>query len=233
MRGYELTDRGKIIIAVLLVILVLVIPSVIISINAWVRDSPQDESPDTTEATPQPIEDPSDGIAEPQLPPPDGGLSVVGEQDNEEPVNGYEADDAIEEGNGASADTSDSSSDDTQHDLQERGVVGLNVAEGTMAFIFFPGAQTELDEETASLLGEFLASPRNTVNSRIMVELPQLSEEDRLSVINAVISELTGHGVSISDIVFFTTDEVFEGISFEIHLSFHTTAAVTPAPGGK
>ncbi|MCL2221294.1 MAG: hypothetical protein FWC20_03305 [Oscillospiraceae bacterium] len=234
MRGYEITGRGKVIIAVLLVLIVLVIPSVVISLNALVREPPH-EDPNIAEATPQPAEDPPYEIVERPLP--DGGglhptvpenETVEGEQlATDDTESGNDSGDAAEEGNGAPnpsnpSDYSDSSdsSDSSQSDPPEQGLVGLNVAAGTMAFVYFPGIQNALDAETSAAIGEFLASPRNTANSRIIVQFPRLVEGDRLNIVNAVINELTERGVPRQDIIFFTIDEAVEGDSFEVSLSF-------------
>jgi len=237
MRGYELTGRGKVIVVVLLVLIVLVIPSVLISFNALVREAPQDDPTGIADATPQPSDDAPYGII--QRPPDGGGLHpAVPDNENIESehlaTDGTEnADDignATEEGNGApnpsnpsdASDSSDSSdsSDTSQGDPSEQGLVGLNVAAGTMAFIYFPGTQNALDAETSAALGEFLASPRNTENARIIVQFPRLAEGDRLNIVNAIINDLTERGVPRQDIVFFTVDEAAEGDSFEVSLSF-------------
>ena len=231
---YEITERGKIIIAVLIVLLVLVIPSVIISINAWVGNSSQDDTPGTVQATPQPEPalDPSETqpgeITRPQ--PPGGGQDPTGETDGETSEDENAIEIPGEEGNGAgsSADASDSSdsSDSSQESPPEQGLVGLNIAAGTMAFIFFPGLQDTLDYETAAAIVDFLASPRNTANSRIIVEIPLLTDSDRLNVVNAVTNELTRHGVSRNDIIFFTTGEAADEESFEVSLSYRQDPAV-------
>ena len=227
MGDYEITERGKIIIAVLIVLLVLVIPSVIISINAWSGSSPQEDTPGTTQATPQPTPDPAEiqpgEITRPQ-PPSGGGQDPLEEPNDETIANGDATEVPGEEGNGSGspADGSDASdsSDASQGDLPEQGLVGLNVAAGTMAFVFSPGVQDTLDDETATAIVEFLASPRNTVNSRIIVEIPLLVDSDRLSVVNVVTNELIGHGVPRGDIIFFTTGETADGDSFEVSLSY-------------
>jgi len=235
MKGYEITERGKIIIVVLLVLIVLIIPSVFISINALVRETPQEDPPGITETTPQPEDDltgeNSDEMTNRPWPP-GGDNEMLGGPDNENPDSGNTVDIPPEEGNGApmppdASDSSDSS-DASQGEPPEQGLVGLNVAGGTMAFVYFPGVQNVLDAETSAALEEFLRSPRNVENARIIVQFPQLTEGDRLNVVNAILNELTGHGVPRQDIVFFTIDETVEGESFEVSLSFQA-----PQVGGK
>ena len=235
MKGYEITERGKIIIVVLLVLIVLIIPSVFISINALVRETPQEDPPGITETTPQPEDDPvgenADEIANRPWPP-GGNDEVPGGSDNENSDSGNTVDIPPEEGNGGpippdASDSSDSS-DASQGEPPEQGLVGLNVPAGTMAFVYFPGVQNALDAETSAALESFLASPRNVENARVIVQFPQLAEGDRLNVVNAILNELTGHGVPRQDIVFFTIDETVEGDSFEVRLSFQT-----PQVGGK
>jgi type IV pilus biogenesis protein CpaD/CtpE len=97
-----------------------------------------------------------------------------------------------------------------------------------MAFIYFPGTQNALDTETASAIGEFLASPRNTENARVVVQFPRLAEGDRLNIVNAILHELTERGVARQDIVFFTIDADADENSFEVNLSFQV-----PQTGGK
>jgi len=215
MKGYEITERGKFIIVVLFV-LVLVVLSFIISINAWGGTHTPDISVDVADDASDSDEELSSGIIHN---PTRGGsgqntdstetIAVETEPPEEEPR---------EEGNGG-APPPGHDGDETQ-DPGEYGLVGLDVAAGTMAFIFFHRTQTALDEHTASRLVDFLASPRNTPGARVVVEIPELPDNGRSNIINSLTYELLELGVARGDIVFFTVGSAPDGDSVEIRLSF-------------
>jgi len=232
VKGYEFTSRGKITIAALLVLIVLVIPSVIVSIVALASSDEQGDPPSIAEITPHPTETPSEDPTD-RPPQNDGGLGAVmqpsdEDADSDDIENEDDVEDAPEEYDETEqppdlTDDSDSSdgSDESVQDPPEEGLVGLNVAAGTMAFIFFPDMQTTLDLQTASRLGDFLSSPQNVENARIIIEIPHMHETARANIINALTTALESYGVARHDIVFFTTTETAEGESFEVRLSFH------------
>jgi len=220
MKGYEITERGKFVIIVLFV-LVLVVLSFIISINAWSRDSAQNGPMEVANDTLDPAEDSADELSDGTIHEPVRGgtgqntdstetIAAETEQDEEDPR---------EEGNGG-VPPPDHEGDEAGEPY-EHGLVGLDVAAGTMAFIFFHGTQTALDELTASRLVDFLASPRNTPGARIVVEIPEMPDAGRSNVINALVDELLDLGVQRGDIVFFTIGDAATGDSVEIRLSFH------------
>jgi len=217
MKGYEITERGKFVIVVLFVI-VLIVLSFIISINEWGSNSTPDEPVEVANDTP----DSSDDLADD----PFGGiinaptLGSDGQDDDptEPGVIGLDEEEPGEDGNGGVSPPG-VDGDETQ-DSGEHGLVGLDVDAGTMAFMFFHGTQTALDTHTASRLEDFLASPRNTPGARILVEMPELPDDGRSNVVNALTSELVELGVPRGNIVFFTVGSTPDGDSVEIRLSF-------------
>jgi len=159
LEGYELTDRGKIVLTLLLVLLLLILPSIVFTYCALTNQ--QEKAPDDQDAqisyilpsaTPAPV------ITE--SPPPNGGgfnprepAPAGGDGDSGEPV-------------------PPSAKEPPQPPGPWKGSV--DPIEGTLSFLFSLEAQDALDAETSYMLDEFLGSPKNTPDSTIAVETPQL-----------------------------------------------------------
>ena len=192
---YELTERGKIVIAIVLVLLILVLPSAIIAYNAWASTPPppdEHDPPSSSQTIVPPIEEnpspPGDGFDPPEVLPP--------------------------QGNG------ESSPPYVPPDDPEFGLLGIDPAEGTLSFLFSPELQDSLDDETASKLGEFLASPKNRPGTQIAVEMPILPETEKTLLISVVASAFASHGVSDNQFAYITYQSGTIESSFEVKLSF-------------
>ena len=196
MRSYGLTDRGKICLAIILVVLIFVVPAVFLAVKAWNGSTPPPDNPS------QSADDPSSDISSGPLPD-DSGLDPH---------------DPPESGNGEQG--SFDPPVDPALDPPKFGPINLNPAAGTMLFLFSPELQDAVDEETVTMIGDFLKSPRNTSNARIAVEMPQISDEDTSKLIAAVADAFLSHDVSIEKLAFATyqSDSVDE--SFEVKLLF-------------
>ena len=207
---YELTERGKIVIAVVLVLLLLVLPSAYLFIKTVATHSGEPietPEPGTSETLPPGANEPPPVISE--SPPPNGGGFSQTDDTRPNDVNGVNDPDENNPQNGL----------DEPH-LPDLGPSGGNPGEGTLSFFFSPDRQSGLDAETSSMLDEFISSPINTPDSLIAVELPQLSFEDESVVISAVISAFAERGVPENRLSFFSlSSEAVEGV-FEIYLSF-------------
>jgi len=227
VKSYELTERGKIIIAVILVILLLV-PSTILAIKARAGTAPPPDDPPVT-AVPLPAT-PDDDLPENPEPLPDGSGSDPLE--HEDDPTDDPADDVVDDPTDDPAgqptdqdlpqgDNGEAGSSDTPGEQQEFGPVSLDVSKGTMVFIFSPDLQDTLDPETTAMLGEFITSPKNKADSRILVEMPGLSQEDTTTVVSAVTMAFTRYDVARKDLVFITLPTEAKGGSFEIMMSFY------------
>ena len=197
MRKYDLTERGKIIIAVILVTLIFVIPAIILAAKAW-NSSPPPEDPPKTEvpADPPPV------ISNTPLPEGSG----VDPNYPQQPGNGEQGsfDPPVE----------------PPDEPDPFGPVDIDVSAGTMSFLYSPDLQNTLDADTISMLGEFITSPQNTADSQINVELPQLSGEEASELITAITDAFTQHNVAQDDIKYVVSSSVPEDNIFEIFLSF-------------
>ena len=227
MKSYELTERGKIIIAVALVIILLVI-STILAIKAWAGTAPPPDDPPVT-AVPLPAT-PDDDLPEIPEPLPDGSGSdpLEHEDDPTDDPADYDEDDPAEDPAGEpieqdppQGDNGEAGSSDTPGEQPEFGPVSLDISKGTMVFIFSPALQENLDPETTTMLGEFITSPKNKTETQILVEMPSLSQADTITVISAVTKAFAQHEVTRKDLVFITLPTETKGGPFEVMLSFY------------
>ncbi|MDR2598809.1 MAG: hypothetical protein LBC73_00860 [Oscillospiraceae bacterium] len=207
MRGYELTDRGKIVVAIILVLIFLVTPAAIMAINAAANSAGADDDPGNSNVSPDPSPDVTNG-------PPyqNGGL------DPPETPSPTPSPTPGENGSSDIVDPPDPKPD--------YGFVSLNVTEGTLVFIFSTDIQTELDAETASYLPNFLDSPKNTALAKIEISMPVLPEKETSEIITAVVDAFSDLGVTQQDMVFSTFLTNTDNRLFEINLSFYVATDV-------
>ena len=100
------------------------------------------------------------------------------------------------------------------------GPIDYDIANGTMAFLFTPDLQTSLDDNTVSMIGELLSSPKNTNTSKIAVEIPQLPDDEVAIVTTAIINAFATYEVPLSDIVFFIYHPEMIERTLKINISF-------------
>jgi len=201
--NYELTERGKIIIAVILALLVFVIPSTILVVLAWDRPPPPPDDPPVT-AVPMPL--PANDIpTNSDGPLPDGsGFSPDDNPEND--INKQDSPDPLE---------------DYPCNLPAYEPARVDLSKGTMVFLYWPDQQKVIDDEVLLIIGEFLTSPKNTDNSVILAEIPLLSDDDETTtLISAITDAFAGYGVPLRRLAFAVyqsdTDEPF----FKVTLSF-------------
>jgi len=204
--SYELTERGKIIIAIVFVLLLLVLPAVILGYNAWANQAPPpDDSPQASAKIPGQNGEPQ-GTENGPLPEGSGFNP--------------EGDDYPENGNGESG---THNSGDQIPPNTDFGLIGVDSIAGTLSFYFSPEMQNTLDAGTISKISEFLSSPKNRIGSQIAVEMPVLSNEDAAKLMTAIGNAFAPHGVSQAHLVYLTYPSDTVGSSFEVKLSFIQT----------
>jgi len=100
------------------------------------------------------------------------------------------------------------------------GSASLDVSTGKMTFPFSPESQNSLDDSTIAMIGQFLTSPQNTSESKIAVEIPQLTDEETASMTTVILNAFVKNDVSLSDIVFFVYPPEPGAKTFDINISF-------------
>ena len=206
MEGYELTDRGKIVLTVILVVLLFFLPAAIFIFSAMgeAPDKPPDELGAQTSGT-MPTATPPPAISE--SPPPNGGGFG---QPEKSPQNGN----GNPEGHGS---TEAHGPVMPQESAQGR----VNKAAGTLSFLFFPEGQGSLGDGASSMLDEFLGSPKNTPNSIVGVETPRLPFEVSREFTAIMVEALNLRGVEEQRIAYITTPDVpLEDGSFEVNMMY-------------
>jgi len=228
MKGYELTERGKIAIAVVLAIL-LIILAAILAIRVWNSPtSPFDNQqqplePDYVYNPPEitiiPLPEDSDDDID--------SATENGEQGSfdppQEPTEGA-AEDLSEEAHDEDYEDEHSQSE-TQDDIPATESARFNRAAGTMTFRFSPSTQESLDADTIAMIGDFISSPRNTADSRIVVSMPQLPEKETAKIIAAVTDAFAQNGVTQRDLGFTVYNTGSGNDSYEIRLHFAQTTS--------
>ena len=233
VRGYQLTERGKILIAVILALLIFVLPSAILAFKALASQPPPpsvDRDSETSGSPPPSTsETPPNGTAE--SPPPNGGgfnpPEGSGEPDGDNEPGDYNRQDGGDDpgdsddlnGNGGSAVSAPPDEHEPESPPQS-GPIGSNPTAGSLTFSFSPSSQDALDDETVALLREFLASANNTDGSRIAIEIPRLSAEAADKVISATVNAFAAQGVPTQRLEFIAGQRVPAGSSFTVRLSY-------------
>ena len=216
MEGYELTDRGKIAIAVIVAVLLLLVPSVILVYKTVAAEPVQPPGiqgseasgasgaspPFTIEPTPREIEDSpppnGGGFNPPEVSAPNGAVTSTGDDELDE-------DDL----------SSSSRPDDSSHGR-------VDPSAGTLSFTFSPGSQDTLHTEVTSMLVTFLSSSRNTQNSIIIVEIPSLPDEVTITLVAAIVNAFAAQGVGEQRLEFTVLPSVISGGTVEVNLHYTT-----------
>jgi len=246
LSNYELTDRGKVMMTIILVLLLFIVPSAILVYaamgNQTLQSPPDNQVSETVESPPH-SNDANHTPVSAESPPPSGGgfnptddERSTGELDSpdvspsvvspvesspddppDDPPEASPSDDPL--------DTSPpgAEEDSTTHPTvkpPDTGSTGGNPYEGSCTFFFSPSQQDRLDSETLSMLDEFLKSPRNTDNNMIVVEMPKLSDKDFEKTISIIVSAFASRGVSEQRLAYITIPGKAAGEEFLIRLYF-------------
>ena len=201
MHRYELTERGKIAIAIVLVVLFLLIPSVIMLLKSMANQpaQPEDDPEQSTSGSRPPVTvvvtPPSSNIT-PESPPPTGG--------------GFNPPEVI---------PSESVAPEGEDDIEQPV---FNPDEGTLQFLFSPDKQEALGPGVTSMLIRFLSVPANTKDSLIAVELPKLADADMDKAIDVITDAFIPLGVEEQKLAFIVHTEEGDVIEepYEIKLSY-------------
>ena len=202
MRGYEFTERGKIVIALIIAIPLFLI-AIALAVIAWNNSQPPDTPPSHNE-TPLPTENPE--ISEEPLP--DGS----GFNPTEEP----------DPGAGEQGEFDPEPTPDPPEEEPDETIVYIDLSEGIMLFQYSPESHDSLDDFTVSFINEFLTSPKNTDDTQIVIEMPQLPEDEQSALISAVISAFAQHDIppeALSYSIYHANPDV---ASFEVKFFFHS-----------
>ena len=95
----------------------------------------------------------------------------------------------------------------------------LDIDAGTMRFLYTPDLYPILDEDTITMIGQLLTSPKNTADSILAVEIPQLPDSDAAKLTTAIIEAFTTLEIPLSDVVFFAYQTESDAEAFEIRIS--------------
>ena len=207
MYDYELTDRGKVALAVILALLFFFLPSAIIILSTVASPPPdipvEDDSKASVSPPASPFETPPSVTAE--SPPPNGGGS-----------NPPDTPPPTETGSGEhGADGGQSPSTPPGS-----GQGSVNSIEGTLSFLFSPYEYDRLDAGIYSMLDEFLTSPKNTRDNMIAVETPKLTDEIGEILIPAIADALSSKGVEEGRIEFISNQRIPLADAFEVNLYY-------------
>jgi len=215
MDGYELTERGKIVIALILVLLLLLVPAAILAYktmeNVPSHPNGNNDSGASAAVPPPFIESSSPGNID--SPPPSGG-GFSNPPDVLSP--GISSPDVSFPGGNGSPGGQNSAAP------PQSGQVSVNPSEGTLSFSFSQTGQNALDSETISALDAFLSSPKNTQDAIIVVEIPALSDTGAEKLTNAVVSAFVMKGLKEQRLAFVTTPVKTDAESFEVNLYYTT-----------
>jgi hypothetical protein len=245
MYHYELTERGKIVIAIVLVILLLLVPSVILFFRTIASQPSEQQNPGASEnpipthaVTPLPeitnTPPPNGGGINTPDTTPSGNVSVPSDVTPTPPEGVSGPSDVTPtppEGASGPSDVTppvdvDKPGETEPGSGQEpseppiSGPTGGNPSRGTLSFLFSPKLQNELDVSTLAKLDEFIGSPKNTKESLISIELPELSGADAEKIISVVSNAFTARDVSRHRLEFITKPTAVMNGAYEIHLSF-------------
>jgi len=209
MDGYELTSRGKILVSIILVVVVLIIPAIILLgiSGAFTPNQPPDDNNRQAYETPSPTPVITSPNLNSESPSPSNG-SNNNTPDNTPPSNGGVHD-----------------IDDTQNvpetpEPPSSIFISVDVNEGALSFLFAPGNQSVLDEETVSMIGEFFTSPKNTPDSYIMISSPRLSPGDQRAMMYALEGAFESYGYPLDRTHNNQADTEPDSEAFIVSLSF-------------
>jgi len=241
MTGYEFTERGKVIIIVL-IIAILVIPASVIAFRVWSSSSSSDDNshqvsqqtPDGSqhnEQEPVVTESPPPGdTGFDPVDPPGGGDNEHGSFDPpvEPPEEPDEPDDPDDPGDPDDTDTPGDPGGEEQPpepDMPEIGPISIDRSAGTMHFMFAPELQESLDADTITMLGDFITSPRNTRDSKILIEIPVLPAAQTTALTLAIADAFSQYGISQRSLTFEAYQADLTNSSFEIIMYFIQTSS--------
>ena len=199
MRGYEFTERGKIVIAVIIAIPLFII-AITLAVIAWNNSQPPPDDPPSHSEPFSPDDDPE--ISDKPLP--DGSGFTPPDPDDPSSTEQGEFD----------------PDPDRDGEILDLGNIYINSIDGIMKFVYYPSSGDTFNETVVSLIGDFLASPQNTADAQIVAEMPQLPEEELSSLINAIIDAFARHDIPKETLAYSLYQADPDDDSFEVKFYF-------------
>jgi len=187
--------------------LILILPTLVIVIWVFSRDSSQNESNQINSGLHQ------------------NGTEVQDSPDTYDPsiennpAHGANSD-ASAPGTSPETNIPDTSNSET-HDPSLSGPLTYDSTNGIIKFLFTPDNQTELDDNTITMIGMLLTSQQDTEDKKIAVEIPQVSDTETAVITTAIINALEVYDIPVSDIVFLIYQPEPDIQTFEINISFY------------
>ena len=190
MQRYILTERGKFLIAMLIMIVLFLI-SLLLIIWSLTRASAPEKSIDGSGDEPQSNISLSSS-----------GPSTENPADSSQASPGGDNNGSLSPGSALA------------------GPTAFDFDDGLMTFLFTPGSQTALDADTVSMIGELLKSPKNITGVTIAIEIPHLSDEDTAVMTTAIIDAFELHEIPLSSVVIFVYQPEPNIKTFAVNISF-------------
>ena len=241
MDGYELTDRGKIAIAVVIAVILIALAAILMVKALAARPQQPDEQGPTASGTSPPaiVETTPPEITD--SPPPTGGGLVPTETPpvtstvtppvtstvtptGEPPETSPEPSPDISQV--TPPDTSPSippANPGTQppEPAPEPPRSSVDALAGTLSLYFSVDDRNSFDAEATSMIGTFLRSSKNTRDSYIVVEIPKLTDENKERLVAAVVSAFASQGVSEQRIAFSTNPSETTAGALELNIYYY------------
>ena len=245
MYRYELTERGKIVIAVLIVLLLLALSAILMIKALANQTSTQTTTQDATayglvpSTAPPPLSidvstplpsgslsvSPSEMSPETDInPSPSGGASTLPDvsspTDSEDEDFGNQSSNSndIEDNDGEENNTANNNGTDIDGIPPTIGLSGGHPTEGMLSFIFAPNYQDALDTETMSALSVLISSPSYSHSSTIAVETPALSDYYTQVLMTAINNAFAAYGIYGQSIAHIILQSVTVDESFEVSI---------------
>jgi len=186
---YALTERGRLLIA-MIIMFILILPSLIIVFWLFTQNSSSNESNHSSNAVSQNNIDTTDSESAHDTAPDSSQAATHGDNDGS-----------------------------LSKDQSLSGLRAFDIDAGVIKFLFTPDSQTALDDDTTSTIGQLLASPKITNDSKVTVEIPQLSDDKMAIITTAIIDAFNSLNVPLSEIVFFVYEPDPDIETYEIRMS--------------
>ena len=212
MRNFELTERGKIVLAVIIVIPILIL-SIILAILAFSGDPPNPSSPDAK----------NEGLTQDQIeiliePPDNGGFPPPDDED--EFASQQPPDIAVDPSDNDAPDEADDNNNEDTDLPDDIGSPTVNLTAGTFTFYFSINHQSAPDRESLILLDMFLSSSKNKPDSIIAIITPRLSADDNTAFMTIMTSVLGERNIPSDRIMQIIDPAIPLGEFFEINMSY-------------
>jgi len=100
------------------------------------------------------------------------------------------------------------------------GPIAFDLDAGLLTFLFTPDTQDALGEDTVSMIGELLKSPKNVNGAMIAVEIPLLSDDETAMLTTAVTDVFEEYNVPLGYVIFLVYQPEPYLKTFTVSISF-------------